>query len=166
MARTPTARPVDAVNNFLRAVVRVFAANARDRVKLNLSGFVLKPRTGKAVKAVFSRVQKIKDGVIRAIIGIDPKSAWYIRFFEVSGRKEVRPSGRISKKTGKPITALRIALPGGRFIFRRKAAPFGPKPVLEPGVTQEMRARESAILDAMEKAALAVIPKRIFVKVR
>lgn len=152
----------DRVRTFLLPVIKKFGSRARKRVRGNVTGRILSADTGKAGKSVFSRTKKLKDSGLRAAIGFPPKTAWYIRFFEVSGSKP-RIAGRgttIDSITGlrRKTKALRIPIGGGKFIFRKRTRGFPPQPVLFPGVEKELKLSEDDILDAMEFYLLDGLP--------
>ncbi len=142
------------LRTFLEPVIKKFGSRARKRVKGNVTGRIIRAKTGRAGRSVFSRTKKFRDGGVRASIGFPPKTAWYIRFFEVSGSKP-RRAGRgftTDKRTGerRRTRVLRIPIGGGKFIFRKSTRGFPPQPVLFPAVEKELTLSEDDILDAME----------------
>ena len=152
----------DRLRTILLPVIKAFGGRARKRVRANVSGRILKADSGRAGKSVFTRVKKLRDGGFRSAIGFPPKTAWYMRFFEVSGAKP-RVAGRgftVDKRTGlrRKTKALRIPIGGGKFIFRKRTRGFAPQPILFPGVEKELKLSEDDILDAMEFYLLDGLP--------
>ena len=153
------------LQRILQPVIKRFSGRARKRVKANVSGRILRSDTGKAGRSVFGRTKKLRDDGVRATIGFPPSTAWYMRFFEVSGSRP-RRAGRgttIDRITGvrRKTRVMRIPIGGGGFIFRKTARGFPPQPVLEPGVQKELDLSETEILDAMEFYLLDGLPERL-----
>jgi len=102
------------------------------------------------------------EGRVEVKIGFPPKTAWYMRFFEISGSKP-RVAGRgntIDRITGlkRKTKALRIPIGGGKFIFRTRTRGFARRPVLLPAVNAEVEASEDDLLDELERYLLEGLP--------
>ena len=132
------AKPPSLVDHLRKSVSKKFSLPARKLVRQNVTGKILQRRTGKAERSIFQKTTKKSDGRVRAVIGVNASAAWYLRFFEISGRRTIRPKRK---------KALKIPIAGGGFIFRKRAKGFAPRPFLRPGVLTTLKKSEPDIID-------------------
>lgn len=149
----------------LQELGKRLGGRAKKRIKANVSGGILQSRSGKAASSVFSKTKKLGDGGLLITMGFPPRTAWYMRFFEISGSK-IRRAGRgttVDRVTGerRKTRALRIPIGGGQFIFRKTTRGFARRPVIMPAVQAEVKSSEDELLDELEEYALEAFPARI-----
>ena len=117
----------------------------RNEAVVNLTGRVLKRRTGRGASSVFWRVRLNDTGGVVTV----GSNVFYLRIWELTGlpNRVITP---VNKK------ALKIPVPGapGGFIFRKKATipRTPPKPWLEPAVMAKLDEAKEIVADEMADA--------------
>ena len=137
------------IRSGLLTVMNRTGVMVRNEAVLNLTGKVLKRRSGRGASSVFWRVRLDRNGGTVTV----GSNVFYLRIWELTGLPNMVIVPRNKKALKIPVASA----PGG-FIFRKKAViPRTPKkPWLEPAATSQLDAIKEVAADEMARTALRI----------
>ncbi len=132
-----------------RAAEEWLETKLRPAILENMSGKVLKTRTGRTKNAVSVRSTETSKGV-EGLVGASTKeAAKVLRIWELTGHPEIRPQAGRPYSSGEypvlpasdPRARLRFRIGGpvsGRHVFVKRVKAEKPRPVIQPAIQAQM----------------------------